>query len=84
MTDTKCNGWTNAATWTVNLWFGDHWDYLSEDGILDADNMREHVQDYIDEMLGDKNSGFICDMIDLGRVNWHELASHYKPSEDAA
>ena len=84
MTDTKCNGWTNAATWTVNLWFGDHWDYLSEDGILDAENMREHVQDYIDEMLGDKNNGFIRDMIDLGSVNWYELANHYKPSEKAA
>jgi len=78
MTDTKCNGWTNAATWTVNLWFGDDWAAMNEEGeSLSADYLREYVQDYVDQMLGERPNGFISDMLDLGGVNWYELARHY-------
>jgi hypothetical protein len=31
MTDTTCNGWRNAATWTVGLWFNDLWAEMAED-----------------------------------------------------
>lgn len=33
MTDNTCNGWRNAATWTVNLWFGDNFAAADEDGL---------------------------------------------------
>jgi len=84
MTDTKCNGWTNAATWTVNLWFGDHWhDRLNDGETIDADAMREEIEEYIEALMGEKPNGFIRDMFDLGSVNWYELASHYKREPEA-
>ena len=42
MTDTTCNGWRNAATWTVNLWFGDNFAAATEDGI-DAETLEREA-----------------------------------------
>lgn len=73
-----CNGWSNAATWTVNLWFGDTFASYAEDGEpLSPENCRELVEEAIYSVIEPDNGGiksFIHDMIDLGSVNWFELA----------
>jgi hypothetical protein len=73
--DTKYNGWTNYATWRVNLeWFD------GMDGQLDADGCREYVEDAIEQTT---QPGFARDYVFafLSDVNWHEIAEHYQDQE---
>jgi hypothetical protein len=82
MTDISCNGWRNAATWTVNLWFSDHWAELAEDGFdFSPEYLRDMVEEYVYDLIGD-TSGFIWDMLDLNSVDWDALASHHQPEVD--
>jgi len=80
MTDNTCNGWRNAATWTVNLWFGDIWADMSHDGeIITPDYCRESVEEWVNEFIGrdGTGAGFIWDMLDLNAVDWDALAEHH-------
>jgi hypothetical protein len=82
MTNNRCNGWRNAATWTVNLWFGDNFAANAEDGEdVTAEFCRETVECYVEEFIGSNaiGSGFIWDMLNLNSVNWDELAQHHAP-----
>ena len=84
-TDTTCNGWRNAATWTVNLWFGDSFANLTEDGVeVTPEACRETVEAYVEEFIGHDSigSGFIWDMLDLNAVDWDALAAHHQPEVD--
>jgi len=82
------NGWRNAATWTVNLWFGDGWAKMAHEGMdITPDYCREQVEEMIEERLGSGQSdidGFIWDMLDLGSVDWYALAAHHAPMEGDA
>jgi hypothetical protein len=82
------NGWHNAATWTVNLWFGDGWSEMAHEGMdITPDYCREQVEEMIEERLGSAQSGidgFIWDMMDLGSVDWYGLAEHHAPMEEDA
>lgn len=74
---TTCNGWRNAATWTVNLWFGDSWTEQAEEGRdMRPAALRDDVEAYVDDALGG-DGGFIWDMLDLNAVDWQELADHH-------
>jgi hypothetical protein len=76
-----CNGWKNRETWLVNLWFGDNFAMDADDGVeITADYIRETVESYVDELV--PASSFIADMMDLGAINYDELAAHYV-TEDA-
>lgn len=71
-----CNGWTNRETWLVNLWFGDSFAVMQDDGEeITADYIRETVESYVDEIV--PASSFIADMMDMGAINYGELARHY-------
>lgn len=84
MTDNTCNGWRNAATWTVNLWFGDMWAAMAEDGeAITAEMCRDFVEDHVRDVIGEDN-GFIWDMMDLRAVDWEELADAHALEQDAA
>jgi hypothetical protein len=84
MTDISCNGWRNAATWTVNLWFGDSWAMMADEGDeITAEYCRDSVEDYVRDAIGEDN-GFIWDMLDLRSVDWHALAAHHAPIEEGA
>lgn len=83
------NGWRNAATWTVNLWFGDSWAAMADEGLdITADYCREQVEEMVEERLDQMArtgiDGFIWDMMDLGSVDWHELAAHHAPIDEEA
>lgn len=83
-TDTTCNGWRNAATWTVNLWFGDHWAELAEDGFdFSPEYLSDMVEEYVYDLIGKDSTtaGFIWDMLDLNVVDWDALRDHYAPVE---
>lgn len=84
MTDISCNGWRNAHTWTVNLWFGDHWAELAEDGFdFSPEYLRDMVEEYVYDLIGKDSTtaGFIWDMLDLNVVDWDALRDHYAPAE---
>ena len=76
----KCNGWTNYATWRVNL------------EILGDIEFNEHVSaDYLKEIVEDcvfgnapENLYLIKDyaLAFLGDVNYYEIASHINEEID--
>jgi len=75
-----CNGWKNRETWLVNLWFGDTLDMMQDDGdVITADHIESMITDYIEENLNAPHLGFIKDMMDLGAIDYDELAAHYAP-----
>jgi len=79
------NGWKNRETWLVNIWFGDCWTMMQEDGVaITPEFIQAEVENYLDETLGRGNgdAGFIRDMMDMGAIDYDELASHYAPEED--
>jgi len=68
---TKHNGWTNYATWRVNL---EMFDGLDHKGGVHADDCKEYAEMLIEnESTG---SGFALDyaMAFLQDVNWQEIA----------
>ncbi len=82
--DSRYNGWTNYATWRVNLEMFDGFDprdYFS--GFFDADDidaLADGLSDYADQVL------FECATVEglaadyarafLSDVNWREIAEH--------
>ena len=90
MTDNTCNGWTNHATWLVNLWLGEYnYDASELSGLSRYDAVQElkHTVDNILENEYSNATGLAEDLIQsaLSDVNWYELADHYiedLPTED--
>lgn len=72
------NGWRNRETWLVNVWYGDYFSELHDEGEeVTADYIEQFIDDIVEEQLGGF-TGFIADMIDLGCIDWHGLAAHYR------
>jgi hypothetical protein len=82
-TDTRHNGWTNHATWRVNLEIFDGFnpfDYFSDFNPNDTFGLSECLQDYAEQVL------FECATVEglaadyarafLADVNWYEIAQH--------
>jgi len=70
MNDKTYNGWTNYATWRINLevFDGGNWDRYQ------ADDLRQFVEDHIHET----SSGIARDyaLAFIQDVNWTEIAAH--------
>lgn len=65
------NGWTNYATWRINLEIFD-----GLDQVWYADEARQYVEEYIHA----SSSGIARDyaLAFIADVNWHEIAAHYQ------
>ena len=75
------NGWTNYATWRINLeWFDGADDvfcdaYKGADVCEFADNIREYVRDALEQQSnGDVLLSYALAFLD--DVNWQEIAEH--------
>ena len=78
--DTTYNGWTNRETWLVNLWYGDYFAELTDEGdTIDAEYIEAFIAEQVDQELTG-TCGFVRDMIDLRAIDYAELAEHYAPS----
>ena len=71
------NGWTNYATWRVNLEMFDGGDFAS-DNDLDAYDLGQSLREFAEENLSEQGSGMVLDyaLAFLADVNWREIAEH--------
>ena len=67
----KYNGWTNRATWLVNVWGNPE----SRD---DLDMLKVDLEEQYDALP----NGIIKDMLDLDEINWEELAEAFDEEKE--
>ena len=76
------NGWTNYATWRVNLEIFDAIDPRDDYGLqdLDAYDLAKRLQEHAEELICDyKNEPSLAQdyaLAFLSDVNWREIAQH--------
>lgn len=71
MSKSDYNGWTNRATWLVNVWGNPE----SRD---DVEMLRDMLQEQYDELP----NGILKDMLDLDEINWDELLAHFDDEDE--
>jgi hypothetical protein len=81
MNDKTYNGWTNYATWRVNLEIFDGFETSEMFALttLEAWDLGYVLQDYAEEVVvGDMPDGLMKDyaLAFLSDVNWYEIAKH--------
>jgi len=86
MQDKTYNGWTNYATWRVNLEMFDGIDPYEQQWIehdadalnADALNLAQFLKDYAEECMSANGDGLTLDyaLAFLSDVDWHEIAEH--------
>ena len=77
---TTYNGWTNRETWVINLHFGEYFQEVANDG---QQLLADYMEGTLWEMLEEANiPPVFLDLIDLGVVNWHELAATYNENKE--
>ena len=71
------NGWTNYATWRVNLEIIDGYDWYECEHV-DADYVKELVEDAVFGSLIGNGNGLVEDYANafLSEVNYHEIAEN--------
>ena len=75
MSNTTYNGWTNYATWRVNLEIFDGGDWEGMDSQAFKDLAEEHIMGH-EGITQDYALAFLSD------VNWHEISKHYIEEEE--
>lgn len=84
MSDTTYNGWTNYATWRVNLEIYDgftakDYGYQNRETHELADYLKEDCEEYLRmQVEGDGEVSLVLDyaLAFVADVNWHEIAEH--------
>jgi hypothetical protein len=81
--DTRYNGWTNYATWRVNLEIFDGIDleyFTDEIGTGDVYALSKRLEEFADNVIS-VDGTTDCFAVDYARafladVNWYEIAEH--------
>jgi len=87
MSDTTYNGWSNYATWRINLEIFDGFDpsdYYSSFDPTNVHELADSLQQYAEEVIFEcgyderRPSNLMEDYARafLQEVNWHEIADH--------
>ena len=69
MPDTTYNGWTNRATWLVNVWF-------NPESKADVESAR-----YTIEEASESCPDFLRDFLCTDEINWDELEQHFEDED---
>jgi len=77
MDNTTHNGWTNYATWRVNLECFDGMDSCKG---MTAEECEDLVTTHVCNESGGLAVGYA--LLFLSDVNWHEIAEHLKDEEE--
>lgn len=79
------NGWTNYATWKVNLELLDGLDSDFFDG-NDVADLAESIKLYVEEYLESEGNDVTLDfaLAFVANVNWHEIAEDILAGEEEA
>jgi len=85
MSNETHNGWTNYATWRVNLELCDG--MTAEDfGITheNKDDAHQIIKDWVEGLTDEYPDGFVKDycMSFLNEVDWHDIGRHYVDEMD--
>lgn len=79
------NGWTNYATWRVNLEIFDGVDVAEYGFPLDIDGLSEAIEEFARDTVTDYENitGLAADyaLAFLSDVNWREIAEHLIPEQ---
>jgi hypothetical protein len=78
------NGWSNYETWLVNLWFGDIFTEMSDQGKLNPMMLQEFVEEMLESDGSLPQYGFAADIMNaaLREVDWDDLADHYHEEDE--
>ena len=63
------NGWTNRATWLVNLWYNPE---TKSDIAFLEETLEEDFNDMMEEKFGTL-AHFYTDLIDFTTIDWRQL-----------
>ena len=79
MTKETYNGWTNYATWRINLEIFDGQD-AKDLGIhrMDGYEASQYLKSYVEEILEEQGKGIVLDyaMAFISEVDWYSIAKH--------
>lgn len=83
-TDRTYNGWTNYATWRVNLEFFGNGETLADMG-FSPECLHVQLRDFVEEIVTDGATGIARDyaLAFLSDVDWDEIADHMLEDEAA-
>ena len=79
MSDKTYNGWTNYATWRVNLELFDDFRVMDEELMDDAYVLSKYLRETAEVYIEDSSTeGLARDyaLAFLSDVNWYEIAKH--------
>ena len=84
MSDNKYNGWSNYATWRINLELLNDWDFAGE--VLESDDEGwrpdvDYLKDLVENWVFENHTGSLGLVEDYARafvdqVNYHEILEH--------
>ena len=95
MKNTTYNGWTNYATWRINLemfdsWsFGDVWGYENSDPRTESayelgEILKEYAEERMNEDASNESLALSYALAFLSDVNWSEIAQRIIDEETEA
>ena len=76
-TNNTYNGWTNYATWRVNLEMFDSFEPSDYEWMRKWSALKDFAEDYIIESTSE-GLGRDYALAFLNEVNWFEIASHFE------
>ena len=79
----KYNGWTNYATWRINLEIFDGMDFTGYS--RDTFTLSEQLKDFVEDCVFDAyDEGLVKDYANafINDVNWYEIAEHIIDDEE--